>query len=193
MRKQINRRLNAMFEPYGPERVVPPPVSSVRVLAVVVAVIATAALLASALIGRSQSRSVDTAAIADITSRIAAGGAQGQPVRSLRLITFADRADGGIIVRDATDGGTVAVLAPETNAFIRSVMRSLVRERRRLGLGDAAPFALLREPSTHQLSLTDMATGRRLELQAFGPSNFGAFATLLDRTTMRASSVSKME
>jgi putative photosynthetic complex assembly protein len=101
-------------------------------------------------------------------------------VNASRMIQFADRADGSFVVTESPSGGVVAVMPPESNHFIRSIMRSLVRERKTLGLTSTQPFQLARDPRDGRLSLTDMATGRKLELHAFGPANFGAFATLLD-------------
>ena len=55
----------------------------------------------------------------------------------------------------------------QQTGFIRGVMRGLARERRMRGIGDAPPFnlSLWRDG---ELSLTDSATGRSIELTAFG-------------------------
>ncbi len=91
---------------------------------------------------------------------------------------FDDRADGAVVVRSAVDGSTVRVLEPGTHGFVRSVVRGLARERRARGIGPEPAFHL-----THwadgRLSLDDPATGRTVELGAFGPTNAGAFAQLL--------------
>lgn len=105
--------------------------------------------------------------------------AQVFPAGSLvRSLAFEDRRDGGIEVTDARTGHRITTLAPETNAFIRSVMRGLVRERKLKGLGADEPFVLAQRPDGG-LTLADPATGRLIELNAFGPSNVGAFAELL--------------
>ena len=56
-------------------------------------------------------------------------------------------------------------------------MRGLARERRREGAGDATPFVLTAW-SDGRISLDDSATGRTVPLEAFGPTNEGAFAQL---------------
>ena len=69
----------------------------------------------------------------------------------------------------------IYVVAPGTNGFIRGTMRGLVQERKRSGIDDSAPFLLTRW-NDGTLSLKDPATGRRVNLDAFGPTNVGAFA-----------------
>lgn len=112
---------------------------------------------------------------ADPRAEVAAAVPAGSLVRAL---AFTDRRDGGIEVIDAGTGRLITTLAPETNAFIRSVMRGLVRERKLKGLGAGEPFVLAQRPDGG-LTLADPATGRLIELNAFGPSNVGAFAELL--------------
>jgi putative photosynthetic complex assembly protein len=53
-----------------------------------------------------------------------------------------------------------------------------VRERRSHGLGMEHPFRIARYPDG-RLVLEDLATDRVIDLQAFGPTNAGAFARLL--------------
>jgi putative photosynthetic complex assembly protein len=97
-----------------------------------------------------------------------------------RALWFADRPDGGIVVREAPGGALVAIVAPGTNGFLRGVLRGLARERRRDGIGDAVPFQLTRW-SDGRLSLEDSTTGRTIALEVFGPTNSAAFIHLLDR------------
>jgi putative photosynthetic complex assembly protein len=61
---------------------------------------------------------------------------------------------------------------------MRASVRGLAQERKRLGIGDAAPFVLTRW-SDGRLSLADKAIKRRIELEAFGATNEAAFAALL--------------
>lgn len=102
------------------------------------------------------------------------------PVSVTMDLRFADRADGAVVVTDARDGSEVAVLPPESNGFVRGVLRSLVRERRASSLGEDAAFTLARH-ADGRLTLVDPDTGRVIELNSFGPSNEGAFALLLER------------
>jgi putative photosynthetic complex assembly protein len=73
-----------------------------------------------------------------------------------------------------------AVLAPGEDGFIRATLRGLARERRRGDLGAEAPFRLASWPDGG-LSLEDTATGRTLDLRAFGPTQAEAFARLLPK------------
>lgn len=99
------------------------------------------------------------------------------PAVMSRDLFFVDRPDGGVDVVDA-NAAAVARLAPGTNGFMRATLRGLVRERRRNGLGPKAPFRLTAH-ADGRLTLQDTATGRLLDLEAFGATNAGAFATLL--------------
>ncbi len=91
------------------------------------------------------------------------------------LLRFDDLDDGGVAVLNAADESLLYKVEPGTNGFIRATMRGLARERMRSGVGAAAPFKLTRW-SDGTISLHDEPTGRRLDLDAFGPANAGAFA-----------------
>ena len=109
----------------------------------------------------------------DLAARHAGGPA---PV-SIDL-RFADLPDGGVAVLRAADGAEVAVLAPGADGFIRATLRGLVRERKRGDFGSEPPFRLSAW-TDGGLSLEDTATGRTLDLRAFGPTQVEAFARLL--------------
>jgi putative photosynthetic complex assembly protein len=95
-----------------------------------------------------------------------------------RLLFFAD--DKGFVrVTDARSGDTIAMLGQEGSGFIRGVMRGLARERRMHKLDASRPFRLTLYADT-QLALTDLATGRVVELSGFGGTNRAAFARLLE-------------
>jgi putative photosynthetic complex assembly protein len=111
--------------------------------------------------------------------------AQQQPdaaTLAVRQLRFEDRDDGGIDVRDARSGALLDTVAPGTNGFLRSTMRGLVRERKRQGLGPETPFELLGR-SDGRLTLVDPGTGRRVDLESFGPSNSAVFARLMLSST----------
>ncbi len=98
----------------------------------------------------------------------------------VRNLTFVDRGDGAVVVRDVKSGETVRVLIEGVpgNGFVRGVMRGMARERRIRGVATEPPFNLtLWQNGT--LSLTDTTTGRAIELGSFGPDNRAAFAALL--------------
>lgn len=99
-----------------------------------------------------------------------------------RTLGFSDRADGAVVIRDTDSGDTAAVIAAgEKTGFIRGVMRGFARDRRARGIGEGPPFDLTLWRDG-QLSLTDTATGRSVELTAFGSTNRAAFAALLKGT-----------
>ena len=97
-------------------------------------------------------------------------------VASLAL-RFEDQANGSVLVRDARDGGVIYVIAPGTNGFMRATLRGLAQERKRSDIGDQAPFGLVHWDDGH-MTLEDATTGRRVALDAFGPTNAQAFAQL---------------
>lgn len=104
--------------------------------------------------------------------------AEGRAVAA-RDLFFEDRDDGGITVRDARSGAEVADLAPGTNGFVRATLRGLVRERKRGELGPAAPFRVTRW-AEGRLTLEDTATGRVVDLLAFGQTQVETFQSLLN-------------
>jgi putative photosynthetic complex assembly protein len=119
---------------------------------------------------------------------VAAGGARltgfgtshvpdGEPLES-RDLRFVDRSDGAVVITEVETGRVVDVAAPGTNGFLRSTMRGLARDRKRRDLGAEAPFRLTRW-ADGRLSLRDEATGRSIDLGAFGPTNAAVFAHLM--------------
>jgi putative photosynthetic complex assembly protein len=102
---------------------------------------------------------------------------EGTPVES-RDLRFADRTDGAVVISEADTGRIVDVASPGTNGFLRSTLRGLARDRKRQDLGAEAPFRLTRW-ADGRLSLQDEATGRRIDLGAFGPTNAAVFAHLM--------------
>ena len=101
------------------------------------------------------------------------------PVKS-RDLRFTDRADGAVLIEDVTQGRIASVIEPgQQTGFIRGVMRGLARDRHMRGIGSQPPFRLTLWRDG-ELSLTDSATGRTIEMTAFGLTNRAAFAALLD-------------
>jgi putative photosynthetic complex assembly protein len=95
-----------------------------------------------------------------------------------RDLRFLDREDGAVVVQ-TVDGETVATVMPASEqGFVRGVMRGLARERRLKNVGMEAPFRLALWED-NGLTLTDLATGRQIELGAFGATNRAAFAEML--------------
>lgn len=105
--------------------------------------------------------------------------AGGRPVAE-RMLRFADRDDGAIVVTDAGSGRVVETLQPGSEGFVRGAMRGLARERRRADAGPDVPFRLATWPDG-RITLEDVATGNFMELHAFGRTNAEAFLRLLTR------------
>jgi putative photosynthetic complex assembly protein len=107
------------------------------------------------------------------------GKTQLPPAQAVGVVElrFLDRSDGAVEVRTAVDEQVVAVLDPGTNGFARGVLRGMARERRSRGVDATPPFRLVRW-SDGRLSLEDPSTQREIALEAFGPTNSGAFAEL---------------
>lgn len=125
-----------------------------------------------------------------VAGRIAGPGPAvdpGQPVAA-RELRFVDRADGGVAVHDARDGRVVATLEPGQDGFIRATMRGLARERRAGQAGQDAPFRLATWPDG-RLSLSDLATGRSIDINAFGVTQVQAFSRLLNASMQQAETV----
>ena len=95
-----------------------------------------------------------------------------------RSLRFSDGAAGLVKVQDAGDDRIVASISPGTENFIRGVIRSFARERRSLDIEPELPFLLARH-ADGRLTIEDPATGRQIELQAFGHTNALAFSKLL--------------
>ena len=100
-----------------------------------------------------------------------------RPLQS-RDLRFSDRADGAVVITDLSGDQVGMVPAGAETGFIRGVMRGLARDRRIRGLGPEKPFRLTAW-ADGELSLTDLATGRVLELSGFGTTNRAQFAALL--------------
>ena len=103
---------------------------------------------------------------------------QGKVVAS-RSLFFTDLAVGGIRIDDGDTRRPITTLAPGEDGFMRSVMRVWHWQGRMAqGLGPELPFELIIWESG-LLSLADPATGRRVELSAFGRDNVKAFSRLI--------------
>ena len=138
------------------------------------------ALVLFALAATSLVRITGTPAAASPVALRAEAGIAAVASRDLR---FLDRADGAVVIQDVRTGQPASVIhAGEKTGFIRGVMRGLARDRRARGIGDAPPFNLTLWRDG-ELSLTDSATGRSIELTAFGSTNRAAFAALLESPT----------
>jgi putative photosynthetic complex assembly protein len=121
--------------------------------------------------------SILLAAVGRITG--AANSEPTAPMVASRALLFEDRPNGAVAVFDAADqSAPIAIVAPETNGFLRATMRGLARQRLRQDASRATPFQLT-EWADGRLTLEDPTTGRKVEMEAFGITNEEAFARLL--------------
>lgn len=97
----------------------------------------------------------------------------------MRSLQFVDDPSGAVLVYDADTHRRIQSLPPGTNGFVRATMRNFARERRSNSVGADIPFKLVASRDG-RLILEDPATGRRIDLEAFGPTNAGVFAAFLD-------------
>lgn len=96
---------------------------------------------------------------------------------AVRELRFEDRPDGSVIVIDAPSQTVIHTMVGE-NGFFRGALRGLARERKRNGLGSEQPFQLIGR-ADGRLTLVDPATGQRIDLESFGPTNAAVFARFM--------------
>jgi putative photosynthetic complex assembly protein len=99
------------------------------------------------------------------------------PATRTLALRFEDRPDGRIAVLDARSGQEIHAIVGE-NGFIRGTLRGLARERKRAGGGPEQAFELIAR-ADGRFTLQDPVTGRRVDLESFGPQNASKFAALM--------------
>ena len=100
------------------------------------------------------------------------------PVTDTRDLVFKDLENGSVGVIDAGRKEQIAEVKPGQNGFVRVVLRSMARDRAVRGASADVPFRLARH-ADDILSLTDLATGEVVMLNAFGAMNTKAFEPFL--------------
>lgn len=96
------------------------------------------------------------------------------PPRVAMLLRFEADSSGNLTVRKLPGGEVVDSLDPDAGGFVRTMVRVI---RRDLGAGanvDAMPFQLSAWQDG-RMALLDTATGRSVDLRAFGPTQAGVF------------------
>ena len=108
-----------------------------------------------------------------------AGGGRADPPPSRmlaeRTLSFQDRADGAVI---AHEGATEVAVFEGEQGFLRGTLRGMARIRRGRDVSPEVPFHIAAW-ADGRLTLDDPATGQRIDLEAFGPTNAAVFARLL--------------
>jgi putative photosynthetic complex assembly protein len=99
------------------------------------------------------------------------------PSQAERTLAFTDLPDGGISVVDVAGGTRLETVYGE-QGFLRGTLRSVARERKRRGVGPEAPLQLVGH-TDGRLTLVDPATGVRIDLESFGPTNAAVYARWL--------------
>ncbi len=99
------------------------------------------------------------------------------PAVASRSLRFDDGADGSVLILDGRNGRELDRVQGEAG-FLRGALRALSRERRLRELGAGPAFELIAR-ADGRLTLADPATGQRIDLEAFGPTNVATFARLL--------------
>ena len=131
------------------------------------ALIGAAGLIAITMVSAGVTRIVGTPTMVPSSSPLV--------VRDLR---FEDTADGAVNVYDDNGIQPVNIVAPGSDAFLRATMRGLAQQRKREYISADIPFRLT-SWADGRLTLDDIATGRHVELEAFGRTNAATFARLL--------------
>lgn len=110
---------------------------------------------------------------------------QGAVIVASCELRFEDGPAGSVLVYSARDGILLETFESGAGSFVRGVLRSMTRERRSLQTTSEKPFRLARH-ADGALTIRDQATGRLIVLNAFGPTNAGVFARLLDASRVDA-------
>lgn len=97
-----------------------------------------------------------------------------------RTLRFFDEPDGTVRIEDGATGEVLARHGMGEGGFIRATVRSLVHQRRIRNIGPETAFTLT-EWQNGNLTLSDPATGRSVEVSSFGPDNRAVYQTLLPR------------
>ncbi len=100
------------------------------------------------------------------------------PVTDTRDLVFKDLKNGSVGVVDAGRNEQIAEVKPGHDGFVRVVLRSMARDRTVRGASADVPFRLARH-ADDMLSLTDLATGEVVMLNAFGGMNTKSFEPFL--------------
>jgi putative photosynthetic complex assembly protein len=101
-----------------------------------------------------------------------------------RTLRFFDEPDGTVRVEDGDRTMVLGRFTPGQGGFIRATVRSLVHQRRIRGLGPEVPFQLT-EWDDGGMTLSDPATGFRVEVSSFGPDNRAVYAGMLPKKEER--------
>ena len=98
---------------------------------------------------------------------------QEPPVEWHMALRFVDGPAGEVMVLDASNNTEIARFEGE-QGFLRGTLRAMARERKRRDIDSGPSFELMAHPQG-RMTLQDNATGQRIDLSSFGPSNVAVF------------------
>jgi putative photosynthetic complex assembly protein len=97
-----------------------------------------------------------------------------------KILHFRDLPNGSVGVISADSGQMIAEVEGQAG-FVRGVLRALARDRRIRQISSDDAFELVSR-SDGRLTLTDLATKNRIDLESFGKDNAAEFAAFLNNT-----------
>lgn len=97
-----------------------------------------------------------------------------------KILLFRDLPNGSVGVISADNGQMIAEVEGQAG-FVRGVLRALARDRRIRQISSDDAFELVSR-SDGRLTLTDLATKNRIDLESFGKDNAAEFAAFLNNT-----------
>ena len=115
------------------------------------------------------------------------GSGTGPPDVSERIVVR-DLANGAVGIFHAESGAAIARYESGQGAFVRTIFRSLVRDRRVQGVS-AEPVFILYTLGAGDITVEDPSTNSRIQLKAFGEPNAEHFRQMLD-SAINLSSIS---
>ena len=101
------------------------------------------------------------------------------PPRVSERIVVRDLANGAVGIFHAESGAAIVRYESGQGAFVRTIFRSLVRDRRVQGVS-AEPVFILYTLGAEDVIVEDPSTNSRIQLKAFGEPNAQHFRQMLD-------------
>ncbi len=112
-------------------------------------------------------------------NRAAFSSAGSDPSVISERIVVRDLPNGAVGIFHAESGTTIARYESGQGAFVRTIFRSLVRDRRVRGVS-AAPVFILYTLGDGDITVEDPSTNSRIQLEAFGKPNAEHFRQMFD-------------
>jgi putative photosynthetic complex assembly protein len=104
--------------------------------------------------------------------------------RTSLTLRFIEQADGGLSVVETGTGREFDHLAAGENGFLRTMIRVIRRDIPRTSDIISMPFRI-EAWQDYRVTMTDTATGRLIDLRAFGPTNAEVFIRWLSEKEAR--------